>query len=183
MYCNQNATGFSHSSRVTPRSPGTKEREDEMPLADRIDPRRWRPYARGVRFHVLGPLEARRDDSALALGGPKEQTILAHLLARANEAVSVDSLIEILWGDDAPPTAEKTLQAYVVRLRNALNPERRRGSAGQLIVTRRPGYSLEAAPEEIDARLFENLALDGRQALARGDATGALKALNEALAL
>ncbi len=72
-------------------------------------------------FRLLGPLEVRDDDRVLTLGAAKQRALLTTLLLHANEVVSADRLIEELWGDERPPTAENTLQAYVSRLRARWN--------------------------------------------------------------
>jgi DNA-binding SARP family transcriptional activator len=73
-----------------------------------------------VRFLVLGPLEVVADGGdSLPIAGSKERTVLAFLLARWGRVVSVDDLIEELWGEHPPRTAEKTVGSYVSRLRRA----------------------------------------------------------------
>ena len=95
-------------------------------------------YAPGMRFRVLGPLEVEADDGPVVLGGPKERLLLALLLTRPNQVVSVEALVRGLWGEQPPPTAAKTLQSHVKRLRRALEPGRARGAAGEVLVTRQP---------------------------------------------
>ena len=46
------------------------------------------------------------------------------------------------WSGEPPRTAVKSLQAHVVRLRTALEPERPVGSPGQFVVRRQAGYAL-----------------------------------------
>ena len=43
--------------------------------------------------------------------------VLVHLLLSPNKAVSTEALIDALWGDDPPPTARRSLQAHVAKLR------------------------------------------------------------------
>jgi DNA-binding SARP family transcriptional activator len=128
-----------------------------------------------IDFGILGTLEVRRDDRALALGGVRERSLLALLLLNANELVPTDRLVEEFWGEDLPKTAVKTVQVYVSRLRKVLGAE--------TIVTRSPGYLLRVDPERIDAQRFERLAGAGREALATGDAAAAARLLGEALSL
>jgi WD40 repeat protein/DNA-binding SARP family transcriptional activator len=127
-----------------------------------------------VRFRLLGPLEVTRDGLPIALGGPKQRLVLAHLLTRANQTVSADLLIDEVWRDQPPPAARSALQAYVSRLRRALGPDRLEGRA--------PGYVLHAAPEEIDAARFEELATRARRAMPT-DLKAAGHLLRDALAL
>ena len=123
-----------------------------------------------MQFRVLGPLEVEADSGPVVLGGPKERLLLALLLARPNRVVSVEALIQGLWGGHPPKSAGKTLQAHVVRLRRALEPGRARGAAGELLVTRQPGYLLRVAPGALDAARFEELTEAARRALADGAA-------------
>ncbi len=135
-------------------------------------------YGRSVvpEFRILGPLEAREGDELLSLGGPKQRALLAILLLNANQPVSVDRLIDELWGGEPPGTAAHSVEVYVSQLRKAI------GDAG-VIVTQRPGYRLQAAPEQIDLHRFELLAAEGRRALAAGDAETGAARLRSALAL
>jgi DNA-binding SARP family transcriptional activator len=140
-------------------------------------------YAPGMRFGVLGPLEVEADNGPVVLGGPKERLLLALLLARPNQVVSVDALVGGLWGEQPPPTAAKTLQSHVKRLRRALEPGRARGAGGEVLVTRQPGYLLRVAPGALDAARFEELTAKARRALADGSAQAAASMLREALGL
>jgi WD40 repeat protein/DNA-binding SARP family transcriptional activator len=134
-------------------------------------------------FRVLGPLEVEGDGGPVALGGQKERLLLAQLLARPNQVVSVEALIQGLWGDHLPRSAAKTLRSHVVRLRQALEPGRTRGAAGEVLVTRGPGYLLRVAPGTLDTARFEELTGQARGALARGDAEAAASILRSALGL
>jgi DNA-binding SARP family transcriptional activator len=136
-----------------------------------------------MRFQVLGPLEVEADDGPLVLGGPKERLLLALLLTRPNQVVSVDALVRGLWGERPPATAAKTLQSHVKRLRRVLEPGRARGAVGDVLVTRQPGYLLRVAPGALDAARFEGLTDKARRALAEGRADAAASMLREALGL
>ena len=70
-----------------------------------------------MEYRVLGPLEADDGEGPLALGGAQQRAVLLLLVLSANRVVSRDRLIDELWGDDPPPTAVKTVQGYVSRLR------------------------------------------------------------------
>ena len=128
-----------------------------------------------MKFRLLGPVEARSDGRALALGGPKQRALLAMLLLNANKTVSRDRLIDGLWGEHPPPSAAHTLDNYVSRLRKALG--------GGRLSRNPPGYALLVEEDELDVDLFERLFRDGREALARGDASEAATTLRVALDL
>src|SRR4051794_5188768 len=130
-----------------------------------------------MRFRVLGPLEGFVDGRPVTIGGGRQRALLALLLIHAGEIVSRDRLIEELWGGRPPSSGSQSLDVYVSRLRKAF----RQAGADGVIVTRAPGYVLNA--DETDARRFEGLAAEGREALAAGDAEGALQLLREALDL
>jgi predicted ATPase/DNA-binding SARP family transcriptional activator len=110
-----------------------------------------------LEFRLLGPLEARADGVALALGGAKQRAALAFLLVRANEAVSIDRLIEALWGEHPPETAKTGVQGYIAGLRRVFEPERKKGSTGEVLVTQPAGYLLRVEEGALDAYRFEAL--------------------------
>src|SRR5215212_1355281 len=136
-----------------------------------------------MRFGVLGPLEVIAPSGPVPLGGQKQRVLLAVLLTRPGRVVSVDALVQGLWADDPPRSADKTLQSYVVHLRRALEPDRPRGMAGMVLVTRDPGYLLRVAPGELDAARFAELVTRGRQLLAAGAVEAAAATLQEGLGL
>lgn len=88
---------------------------------------------------------------ALTLGGPRQRALLALMLARANQVVSADRLVDELWGERPPPSAANALQYHVSRLRKALAP-------ADPVVTRDSGYLIRVAPDELDLLRFERLA-------------------------
>lgn len=60
-------------------------------------------YSRGMDIRVLGPIEVLRNGESLALGGPRQRTLLALLVARLPKSVDTDTLIDELWGEGASP--------------------------------------------------------------------------------
>jgi DNA-binding SARP family transcriptional activator len=135
-----------------------------------------------MEFRILGPLEALEEGRAVKLGASKQRALLALFLLHANETLSADRLIDELWGERPPPTAAKTVQVYVSRLRKALAGGEGNGSAGG-VATREHGYELSLDPERFDAHRFERLLAEGRGALAAGRPERAAATLEEALSL
>src|SRR5215207_3854217 len=92
---------------------------------------------------VLGPVEASADGRSIPLGGGKPRALLAMLALNAGSTVSTERLIDGLWGEQPPASANKLVQVYVSQLRKAL------GSSGDgaEIVTRRHGYEPFAGAE------------------------------------
>lgn len=127
-------------------------------------------------FWVLGPLQVRRDGKPVALNALMVRRVLAVLLCRAGRPVTADQLAEALWPDDPPPTARKTLQGYVHRLRRALG-EPSQVSYGPA------GYSIAVAAGELDASRFATLVERAQDSRRRADLDRAAVAWREALGL
>jgi DNA-binding SARP family transcriptional activator len=128
-----------------------------------------------MEFRLLGPLEAVEGEARLTLGSRKARALLARLLLDANRTVSVQRLVDDLWGDDVPESAPKMVQINVSLLRKVL-------PAG-LLRTQAPGYLVEVAPDALDLSRFGRMRLDGRAALEAGDAAAAAELLSGALDL
>jgi WD40 repeat protein/DNA-binding SARP family transcriptional activator len=103
-------------------------------------------------IRLLGPVEAQHGDMPLHLGGPKQRAVLAMLALNPNASVSVDRLVEGLWGERQPPTATKMVQLYVSQLRKLLAQDGR-----SEILTRGRAYELRVDPDQVDAVRFERL--------------------------
>ncbi|GHH37794.1 AfsR/SARP family transcriptional regulator [Lentzea cavernae] len=102
-----------------------------------------------VEFRVLGPLEVLLDGEQVPVPAGRVQALLATLLLRPNQFVSVDELVERLW-DGEPPTAgraHKTLHMVVTRLRKALG-------AANRVRTVPGGYRFDVDPDELDLLRF-----------------------------
>jgi DNA-binding SARP family transcriptional activator len=125
-----------------------------------------------TQFRLLGPLEAIADDKPLALPGGKPSALLARLLLDVGKVVSVEALVDSLWGERAPPSAQKVLQVYVSQLRKVLG-------AAQ-IETLAPGYLVRVEGNEHDLGRFEALSEAVRETT---DAVRRVELLDEALSL
>jgi YVTN family beta-propeller protein len=136
-----------------------------------------------AEFGILGPLEVSRAGRAVPLGGPRQRAVLALLLLEANRVVSMDRLAEDLWAGHPPEGWVTTVQIYVSHLRQALEPGRARGAAGEVLVTRNPGYLLRVNREQLDAARFEDGFTAGRAALEAGRYAEAARTLCQALGL
>jgi WD40 repeat protein/DNA-binding SARP family transcriptional activator len=128
----------------------------------------------GIEIHLLGRVEALSNGRPLALGGPRQRALLAALALRANEIVSVEWLVDAMFGDEAAETSANAVQVAVSRLRRQLDP--------QTLQTRPGGYVLTLTPDQLDVARFERLLNDGRTQLAQGN-TQAAATLRTALEL
>ena len=136
-----------------------------------------------MEFRILGPLEVLQGETSIDLGGPKQRAVLAILVLHAGRVVSLDRIIDQLWGDEPPARATGTLQAYVSNLRRALEPDRAPRTPAAMLASRAPGYVLQAAEDSIDAIRFEKLLGRGRDLLDRGRPAEAHQTLTEALSI
>jgi len=136
-----------------------------------------------VQFRLLGPLEARDGERRVELGRPKQRVLLAVLLVHANQLVSVDRLVEELWGAEPPPQAAASLQTYVSNLRRALEPGRPARAPSRVLVSQPPGYRLAVGAGDLDAARFAALAGEGHRLLEAGRPAAAAGVLREGLGL
>lgn len=120
---------------------------------------------------MLGPLEVLDDGVPVALGGPRERTVLAALLLCANEIAGVGHLVDAVW-EHLPASPETNLRTYVAGLR-------RRLGAGRL-VTVSGGYTLLVEPGSLDLGVFEDRVA---RALSAGSARAAAAEFGAALGL
>jgi DNA-binding SARP family transcriptional activator/tetratricopeptide (TPR) repeat protein len=132
-----------------------------------------------MRFRILGHLEVQGPDGWTAISAPKWRSLLACLLVRPGQLVPTESLIDELWGENPPSTANNMVSIYVHRLRKEVIGD----AAGRVLVYRAPGYLLRVAPGDVDLQVFEALVGQGRSELAAGRADRAAELLGEALGL
>jgi DNA-binding SARP family transcriptional activator len=85
----------------------------------------------------------------------------------------------MLWGEEPPATAAKSLQSHIMRVRRLLEG----AGAADVIETVENGYRLVLEPGSIDASRFEAAVAKGRTALDQGDAVASASILGDALAL
>ncbi|MFD7655602.1 BTAD domain-containing putative transcriptional regulator [Actinosynnema sp. NPDC059797] len=128
-----------------------------------------------VELRVLGPVEAWVGDRRLDVGHARQQCVLAALLVDANRVVSVDQLLDRVWGEDVPSRGKGNLHSYVSRLRTALA-----GTGDVAIVHRSGGWALEVDPDRVDLHRFRGLLAVARSVPDPGDG---LAAVERALAL
>ncbi|MEO3814378.1 BTAD domain-containing putative transcriptional regulator [Sphaerisporangium sp. B11E5] len=137
----------------------------------------------GLRFAVLGPVQAWRDGLELELGTPLQRSILAMLLLREGRAVTPLEMIDAVWGQDAPPRALGALRTYVSRLRAVLEPGRSPRTRPELLTSVGRGYALRLPPDVFDLGVFERRVATAEAERRAGDHAGAAETLREALTL
>jgi DNA-binding SARP family transcriptional activator/serine/threonine protein kinase len=128
-------------------------------------------YLAVVDYRVLGPVEVVIDGESRPIGGAKQRTVLAMLVAAAGRPVGVDQLLQAVYGEDAASTYRATLHTYISNLRRI---------AGDVIVRRGDSYVLEMAGAAVDAVAFEDAY---RAAVGAGSADLVATQLRAALAM
>lgn len=128
-----------------------------------------------MEFRILGPLEVVEGTTVLRIAPGRERRLLLLLLIHVSRPVAVSSIIDALWPDEPPSSAQKVVQNYVLRLRKALGAD--------AIRTVADGYSIAADPSSVDACVAADRLRRAADALAAGDADAAADLASSALAL
>ncbi|MFC8425829.1 BTAD domain-containing putative transcriptional regulator [Streptomyces sp. NPDC057236] len=129
-----------------------------------------------LRFGVLGPVRAWRDDEPVATGSPQQRALLAALLLREGRTATAAELIDALWGEEPPSQALAAVRTYASRLRKVLDPG--------VLVSESGGYAVRGLGEgALDLAAAQELAAEAEKARNTGDLCHARDALSRALSL
>ncbi|WP_410644045.1 BTAD domain-containing putative transcriptional regulator [Amycolatopsis sp. lyj-346] len=101
-----------------------------------------------MRYRLLGPITVLGDTGPVRPAGQKQTSVLATLLLNPNRVVTEDRLIDLTWGENAPPSVRGRLQVHISELRKLLGRD--------VIVRRAPGYLIEVAPGDRDLDVFDD---------------------------
>ncbi len=123
-----------------------------------------------IRFMTLGPVQVTADGHPVTGIAPRHRAVLAYLLLNAGRVISMEKLIDAVWGYDQPDTARAQIHAAITALRRAL----RGVGADHILETRPGGYVALPEPGQLDVQDFTELVGQGRfrdaLALWHGDA-------------
>jgi DNA-binding SARP family transcriptional activator/tetratricopeptide (TPR) repeat protein len=136
-----------------------------------------------LRVGVLGPVTVWNGNEELRVGQPRQQAVLGILAMRANRVISRGELVDAVWGQDPPASAEGGIYTYVAGLRRIIEPTRSARGPGRVLVSSGAGYVLHLVPGQPDAVAFEQYLARARQQRKNGDPAGAIDALENALGL
>jgi DNA-binding SARP family transcriptional activator len=104
--------------------------------------------------------------------------LLARLALAAGRVISVERIIEALWGPDAADRARASVHTYLSTLRRILL----QSSGGQEVIVRAPGgYRIALEHVHIDLHVFETRIQEGREAASAGRFADAVPLFGEAL--
>jgi predicted ATPase/class 3 adenylate cyclase/DNA-binding winged helix-turn-helix (wHTH) protein len=128
-----------------------------------------------IAIGVLGPIELSRDGMHLSLPSRRRRAILAILCDRIDVAVSFDTIVACVWGEEPPAESLTTLHAHISKLRQVVGKE--------TIETTPVGYRLHRDAVTLDVDEFERRRSAAARAAARGDDGEAANGYESALAL
>jgi DNA-binding SARP family transcriptional activator/DNA-binding XRE family transcriptional regulator len=152
--------------------------EDSNALRDAVpagvtDTRLW--------IGVLGPLLARRGDTAIGVQPERLRSLVGLLALYFHQVVPSEEIVDVLWGDRPPKTWRNQIQIYVGQVRRLLEPERQRLGPDEVLVRVGRGYRLELNGGDVDLAQFDALAARAAEAKAAGDFALAYDSLLRAL--
>ncbi|MFI6346464.1 BTAD domain-containing putative transcriptional regulator [Streptomyces sp. NPDC050560] len=131
----------------------------------------------------MGPLEVSHDEQVCTPQAPKVRQVLALLLLRSNQLVSIESLIEELWGETPPHSAVTTTQTYIYQLRKATARFMGDETGKKVIATTPPGYVFHVDSDQLDFQTFNKATEEGRTLMEQGRHLQVSERLSAALAL
>ncbi|MDH6143605.1 DNA-binding SARP family transcriptional activator [Kitasatospora sp. GP30] len=131
-----------------------------------------------MQYGILGPFEVRFDGASVEVPRPRQRAGLALLLANTNRPVSIDRMVDALWGEAPPRTARAQVHKVVSALRQVLPP-----AGSRLLTFEAAGYRLAVDEADLDATAFAAALARARLLAADGHAGEAAQRLRSGLAL
>lgn len=132
-------------------------------------------------FQVLGPVELLSAGRRIGLGPAKQRTVAASLLVDAGRLVTMEALIDRVWGSEPPPAARTVLYAHITRIRKALAQSGLAQNETPVLERHPGGYLLAVHPNCVDMHRFRHLVDQSRAPGCTGQKSALL--LEEALGL
>lgn len=122
-----------------------------------------------IEFRLLGPVEVRTGDRLVDIGTPKQRAILAALLVDAGNALTLDTLVDRVWGQSPPVQARAVLYAHLSRIRHVLRKlsegegESEADSTDLALHRRSGGYAIHVDPALVDLHRAKQLVDQARR--------------------
>ncbi|MFF0739141.1 BTAD domain-containing putative transcriptional regulator [Streptomyces sp. NPDC004111] len=121
----------------------------------------------GLGLTLLDGVTAQQHGTAVPLGPPQRRALLSVLALRRRQWVSMPTLLDALYAEDAPLRANKVIQTHVSALRAVLEPPRPPGTPPCVLLYGHGGYQLRIADDQLDLGRFENLVAEAERARTR----------------
>ena len=122
-----------------------------------------------LEVRLLGGVDIVVGEQPVAIGGAKPRAVLALLALQPDVVVSVDQMVDEIWGDVAPPTVRSSVQVHISNIRRSAAS----AGADAFVQTRAGGYVFTADPNVVDVHRFGCEVQAARAAFADGDMEGA----------
>ncbi|MFC6080196.1 BTAD domain-containing putative transcriptional regulator [Sphaerisporangium aureirubrum] len=135
-----------------------------------------------MRFSVLGPLAVRSGGVQLEIRARQQRAVLSRLIVADGAVVSVDALVDAVWGASPAREAVNGLHALLTRIRRVIEPGRPARGPATVLVREPSGYALRVPADAVDARRFTAAILSGREHLTANRPARALTSLDAGLA-
>jgi DNA-binding SARP family transcriptional activator len=116
-----------------------------------------------VEFRLLGPVEVAASGEAVEVGPPQRCAVLAALAVDAGRPVTVETLIDRVWGDQSPERARRALHAHITRIRRMLEYAATVDERPARLLRRPGGYLLDIDPGLVDLHRFRRLLDQARE--------------------
>lgn len=127
-----------------------------------------------LRVELLGPVRVMCAGAEVGLGPARQRAVFAVLATRAGQTVSRAELVEAVWGQSPPASADGNVYTYISGLRRTL---KRHGH--DLIASAGNGYTIRLESHQLDVARFEELIAHA----AHQEHQGVASTLREALRL
>ncbi|MFJ8436695.1 AfsR/SARP family transcriptional regulator [Kitasatospora sp. NPDC094019] len=135
-----------------------------------------------MEFAILGPLEVRtRTGTRIRLGGARQERLLAALLLNPGGAVPVSRLVDAVWEERPPATADRQVRNLAGLLRRAFRKADPTGPP--VLLTDGRGYRIPLDDHRLDSRVFADTVTRSRRTAAAGQQSAAAAGLRQALSL
>ena len=136
-----------------------------------------------VEIRDLGPLRVETDGIAMPLNGRRLESVLAVLAANVDQVVTVDLLVDAVWGSSAPERASQSLESLIWRLRKVLEPGRAARETATVLRTEEAGYRLAVPRANVDSHRLLQACQLAAELLAADEVGQALETAEVALSL
>src|SRR5262245_43474841 len=135
-----------------------------------------------VRFSVLGPLVVRSGGVQLEIKARQQRAVLSRLIVADGTVVSIDALIDAVWGPSPTREVVGGLHTLLARIRRVIEPDRPAHTRTTVLVREPSGYALRVERDSVDARRFTAALVGGREHLTANRPAQALTLLDAGLA-
>jgi DNA-binding SARP family transcriptional activator len=132
-----------------------------------------------VEFGILGPLAIVAGPGRVEVANGRQQVVMATLLLSPGRVVTIDRLVEAVYGADLPATPRTQAQIGISSLRRLLAVH---GLPG-IISTHPQGYVMHVGDGDLDSVRFEELVVAAGAARDAGQPDAAIAAYRDALRL